>query len=733
MPKAPTGVTVILTGIVLALSLSILWWPHTTPSRPEASYAPEPYITGQPSEPRAWDSYRAFLWQHADLPRTETLAQALRALGVTGANVYDHQPGSDWAARAGLSFYVDSAAGKGDLYLARDEWQQAWDQYWATRDPAYFARPRCLSDPAVLRRLKDRIRETVRLHKAHGPLAYALDDEISITTFANPFDFCLSEYCLARFRTWLQQRYTTVEALNRIWDTRFTAWKEVQPFTTDAIRAREFARAPEAYNFAPWADHRTFMDDVLADTLKALIAYARQLDPSTPVGFTGGQAPSAFGGYDWWKLMQITDFLEPYDLGGSREIIRSFNARHIPIVQTLFVQATPPHDMIWRLWYYLAHGDRGVILWSSREYFEDHDPQRPSAHAKALTATLRELGDIEAVGAVSRLPMDTDGIALYYSQPSLQAHWMLDSKADGATWPKRFSSFEMTHSSILKTMQAWQQLLEDLGFQYDYVSAPQVVEGVLQRKPYRVLILPKTVALSDAEAAAIEAFARRGGVVIADYQTGWMDEHARSRGVGALDALFGIRRSDRRVHEHYGDLDPLWPLRAGQFMTLPVMEPGLSAVAAKARGSARGTPCALVRTVERGAAVYLNLGILRYAAARFESGGGEEIRRWMRDLLREFGLSPRLTVTQDGREVTHCERIFYRGADRRYLFIVLNQLDVYDPGRTRDLTPRRISIQLNFAEPVRLTNLRTRRVLGHGATFTDDFVTHEANLYELTP
>src|SRR5262249_37391924 len=162
-------------------------------------------------------------------------------------------------------------------------------------------------------------------------------------------------------------------------------------------------------------------------------------------------------------------------------------------------------------WYYLAHGDRGVILWSSREYFHSQDPRQPTELAQAIAPTLRELAALDVVKTLRSSRVESNGIALYYSQPSLQAHWMLDSKLDDTTWPKRYSSFELTHSSILKAMQAWQQLLEDLGFQYEYLSNQQVRDGALSGGAYRVLILPKTIALSDREAAAIEQFARRGG------------------------------------------------------------------------------------------------------------------------------------------------------------------------------------------------------------------------------
>ncbi len=56
----------------------------------------------------------------------------------------------------------------------------------------------------------------------------------------------------------------------------------------------------------------------------------------------------------------------------------------------------------------------------------------------------------------------------------------------------------------------------------------------------KLLILPWSSAVSDAEARAIKEFVKRGGIVLADSYCGVRDDHGRSRAM--LDELFGIQQ-----------------------------------------------------------------------------------------------------------------------------------------------------------------------------------------------
>ena len=71
----------------------------------------------------------------------------------------------------------------------------------------------------------------------------------------------------------------------------------------------EAAQQPTRWNFAPWADFRSYMDLSLARALDRLRETSHSIDPATPVGIEGTQMPHAFGGYDLWRLSQVLDWV----------------------------------------------------------------------------------------------------------------------------------------------------------------------------------------------------------------------------------------------------------------------------------------------------------------------------------------------------------------------------------------------------------------------------------------
>lgn len=120
-----------------------------------------------------------------------------------------------------------------------------------------------------------------------------------------------------------------------------------------------------------------------------------------------------------------------------------------------------------------------------------------------------------------------DPIAIHYSQASFRTDWMLRNQPKGGAWADRTSSTERMDSDFLRLRESYCRLIEDLGLQYRFVSYSQMEQGELARGGYRVLILPDSLALSTAEAAAIRDFIQRGGKVITSGEPGVFDEHSR--------------------------------------------------------------------------------------------------------------------------------------------------------------------------------------------------------------
>jgi hypothetical protein len=522
---------------------------------------------------RPWRDYHVIMWvgdsAYKEPAKIPLFFQRLREMGVNTAMVYDdgdRQPLLDNQ----FPYYVENIINRG-LCLKFNSNVRDWDKFvtqWndSGRPETGLLRDYCLEDPAWRDWARGQMQQIARKNKADEPLAYDIRDELSTTFSANPFDYDFNPLALAGFRQWLRAQYHDLAGLNAEWETQFNSWDEVKPFTTDQIKnrmasgdslprgrpdwqvvealkfdalaARQF---PTRWNFAPWADFRTYQDISLASALAGLRDAAHAVDPRTPVGIEGTQMPAAFGGYDLWRLARALDWVEPYDIGDAREIFASFMPGK-PLLTTIF-EADTDHARR-RLWHLLLEGDAGCIVWWSEDCIDWKSADYVlTAKARALAPALREMS-----GPLAQLFLRAqrvrDPVFIHYSQPSVQVDWLLESTVDGSTWLRRFSSYEAQYNRQARVRRGWLKAFQDLGFEPQFISAEEIEAGRLKPLAGAALILPSSHALSDREAAEITAFLdplstkHTTHAVFCDGVPGAFDEHGKLRKQAALEKFF---------------------------------------------------------------------------------------------------------------------------------------------------------------------------------------------------
>lgn len=599
--------------VAVALSLGLASGLFTDPR----AAAAESQTTNQL---RPWTDYRAIMWVGDSVwkqpDKASLFFQRLREMGINAAMVHgDASPQPLLDNR--FPYYVENVINKG-LCLKWNSKVHDWDKFvtdWTrnSRPESAFIRDYCLDDPQWRSWARGEMQRVARRNAPHEPLAYDIRDELSTTISANPFDYDFNPITLAKFREWLKEQYgmgsrrsltpslslgggegarnvgtgdrvnqAALAALNAQWETQFKSWDEVVPFTTDQIKNRmasgdalprgkpdwqavqrikfdpmEARRQPRRWNFSPWCDFRTYMDLSLANALDDIRQAARAIDPRTPVGIEGTQMPHAFGGYDLWRLSQVLDWVEPYDIGNAREIFGSFMPDK-PILTTVFEKDTS-HAMR-RLWHLLLEGDRGCIIWWSEDCIDWKSADYAlTPKAKALAAALQEM-----TSPLARLFLlaekERDAIAIHYSQPSIQVDWLIESTVDGSTWHRRFSSFEADHNRMAKVRNAWLKAFQDLGFSPVFTHAEDLRADRLRTDGFKVLVLPTATALAAAEAEKARAFmfakqaAEGTPVVFCDGTPGLFDEHGRLRvQQGRLENLFPPAASASRSYVNSPD------------------------------------------------------------------------------------------------------------------------------------------------------------------------------------
>jgi hypothetical protein len=480
--------------------------------------ARQPFIA-KPSAHSWWD-YEIIMWQNY----TGELFGKLQALGIHGGQYVGRvRTLPEFLLQNDLRWYAENIAT--DFFSAYHRYFPDRDNGWFfkqarldhQREPSSlepFKRHPSLSDREWLQKVHDRLVESARFLAPYRPFFYSLGDETGIGELEAAWDFDFSDQSLVPMRQWLRERYGTLAALNRQWGTTFASWDAVTPMTTDEALKRSDD------NFSRWGDFKEWMDICYANALRMGSDAVHSVDPEAYVGIGGGQMPG-WGGYDYARITKALTAIEPYDIGNNIEIIRSLNPA-MAVLTTAFAHGPWERQ---RVWHEVLHGNRGLILWDDKSEYLDKNGGLEERGREAGSYYNELRNGIGALLINSRRQVDP--IAIHYSQPSLRVEWLLEARPGGGAWATRSARAERTENDFMRLRESWCRLIEDGGLQYNFVSYDQVEQGELLTGGYRVLILPRSSALSAAEAQAIREFAAQGGVLLADGEPGTFDEHGR--------------------------------------------------------------------------------------------------------------------------------------------------------------------------------------------------------------
>ncbi len=599
---------------------------------------------------------------------------ALRGIGCNGNRGYGHErhraSSLDPLVENDLRYYVDEQLkpismrtriftlykkNKGFLGEQMKPFLKKWNEQ-GVADHTTLARRSCLSDPDTIRRLSEMARRVASWHAPYKPIWYNMQDEGGMAAQNQKNEFCHSKHCLAGFRKWLRGQYASLEALNAAWDTKFASWEAVTPMTSHEIRKRDEGVAVADKRLGPWCDHRAYMDVVMLGALAKCREVSRSCDPDGLFGMTGTQGPSPWPGFDYSQLPKVLDIAHYYNYNNAIEIARSFSARYgkrlFPYPGWFAGAKRCRYD-----WYYLFHGLSCTGLWDIDQELLDKQG-RPTAKGLGLKDTWLELQ--RGMGRLFiNARRDNDPIGIHFSQPTRRV-WAVvgrDPAFRGQTWAWDDSG----------TMR----VLEDLGFQYEFVGYQEVEEGLLTKGKYRLYFMNDILALSDAEAKAIGDWVSGGGVLVLDKWVGMFDQHGRGRAKGALAALTAGQAQSKSeafdVFAHHGkgkvvllhksvhlarypthrltDGEAVAPVKAtfGKLLDLAGLKPRVPALDEKGMGIHHGVEVVLFTD-----------GPARYAAVLFNTGYDGRIRPLKSDpsKLSCFDKPSRVTVRFDGqREV----------------------------------------------------------------------------------
>ena len=333
--------------------------------------------------------------------------------------------------------------------------------YKRTSDSKFLVRSPSLDDPEVLRTLAEVSGTTARNKAVYNMDYYFVGDEGSLTSYADPVDFCFGPHTLKSFRQWLKMQYGTLEALNRMWRSGFETWDAVRPSTTEEAR--------KVGVFPPWADHRTYMEVSFANAYQVVRDAVVEGDRDGRIALSGTQVTTPWNGADWSRLDRVIDDFLSYDGGNQWDLHRSF-AKPGARVGFWTGYGRSGAGVRHEVW---SAALQGVLFpnlfWSHSAVNPDLTWSRSGRDMGGVFQALRFLGIGKLLMESERLG---DGIAVHYSMPSVHAAGILGFHDRGKKDDDDDPGFPANRDG-------WVRGLTDLGLSFDFVSSEQVENGGL--------------------------------------------------------------------------------------------------------------------------------------------------------------------------------------------------------------------------------------------------------------
>ncbi|MBR2650648.1 MAG: beta-galactosidase [Clostridia bacterium] len=327
----------------------------------------------------------------------------------------------------------------------------------------------------------------------------------------------------AAFRIWLEKKYKTVDNLNKSWGNTF--WS----LDFNSFSQVHCPRPNPAYNNPSWiTDYYLFLSDTVVNYAAVQTRIIRKYMPDAFITHNG-----YFENIDYKKLTrECLDFLsfdsypafqEKNKKALGRNVayrlaqVRSCSEKYLileqqsgPGGQLSYLLPTPLPGQI-RLWTYqdIAHGAAGVLYFRYRTalfgaeqlwygiYGHDGEENYRSREIRQITSELEKVGDIFLKSRPER------NVAIYYDYHNASA----DKVESFAKSDARFIFGELNLANI----------------HADLVSRDDDFDN------YKVVIIPHITVADEELAAKLEAFAKKGGVVIISARSGVKDENVHYR------------------------------------------------------------------------------------------------------------------------------------------------------------------------------------------------------------
>ena len=380
---------------------------------------------------------------------------------------------------------------------------------------------RCINNADFLR-YAERIIDTMTKRYADNKaiIAWQIDNELEA-------NFCFCETCIGKYRSWLKERYTTVEAVNKaygnnMWSGEYSSWEQIKP---------PFGSYPDAWlNPSYMLDYNRYASDSVVEHINWQRELIRKNCPDTAIttnvwfcrnmpNFYDEFKELDFISYDNYPTTRLPDNSEEcYSHAFHLDLMRGVKRKGFWVMEQLSgglgcwapMGRTPSPGMIkgYSLQAF-AHGADTVVHFRWRTAVSgaemhwhgliDHS-NVPGRRFKAFSELCKEAAALEAV----RNTEIRSDIAVLYS-PDDEYAFKIQTQTNGMYYMEQYF---LLHSAFAK-----------YGLNIDVISRLEDISR------YKIVVAPQMYLTDEAVTKRLYEFTENGGTVVLTNRSGVKDEN----------------------------------------------------------------------------------------------------------------------------------------------------------------------------------------------------------------
>ena len=344
-------------------------------------------------------------------------------------------------------------------------------------------------------------------------------------------NYCYCDHCENKFKKWVQNKYKTIEEVNKAWNMNF--WGHTLYSFDEIVAPSDLSEMWNGYDkqcttFQGMAiDYNRFMSDSILQCYLGEYSAIKAITPDIKIttNLMGTFKPLDY--FKWAKYMDIVSWdnypglnTTPSDISLRHDLMRSLKKDEpfMLMEQTPNQQNWQPYNSskrpgVMRLWSYqaLAHGADTVMFFQMRQSIGACEKYHGAVISHAGHENTRVFKECSNLGNELQSLGDTIIDSKYNAKVAIVFDW-------DNWWAVEFSSGPSISLRYVEQIEKYYKAFHNLNIAVDFVEPNEDLSK------YSVVVAPVLYMLKEGVAENIKSFVSRGGTFITTYFSGYVNE-----------------------------------------------------------------------------------------------------------------------------------------------------------------------------------------------------------------